>query len=141
MKYIFKTLPFAAVVYVAFVAAAFPQDKPQLKNTNDLEKFLTIVNDVANGQEILVDGAIGTMFGETVYFVDQTGRYKILLDAGRDFRRKIEGCELELFDPSSSKCKVLGKAEVRVDLDDDNVADGVEISLILFAVESFERKD
>ena len=95
----------------------------------------------ANTSEVSIKGAIGTLLGETVYFVDETGRYKVKLDAGRDVRRKIESCELNLFDSGGSKCQISGKAEVAVDLNDNNFGDGYEIELILFSVETLDIRN
>jgi len=115
------------------------QETSSIQNTDDLKKHLLAANTQANGQEIQIEGAIGTLFGETLYFVDTTGRYEILLDAGREIRREVEACELA-YDTASSPCQIKGKAEIQIEDDDSDIADGIEVKLILFAVDSFDKQ-
>ena len=112
----------------------------EVQNTNRMDDGLRNVYRALNGQEIEVDGAIGSLFGgDQLYFADGTGRYETDLDAGRDVRRQIEGCELKLMNPETSPCKVVGMAEASTDDDDENIGDGLEIRLILYRVDTFEN--
>ena len=137
----FKSLHLAVIATLAIILGmtqTSAQEAAIVQSTDDLKKLLLGVNEKANGQEIQIRGAIGTLFGETIYFADGTGRYKISLDAGREIRRQVENCKLEMFDTVKSKCQIRGNAEIQIEKDDTDIADGIEIKLILFAVDSFE---
>ncbi|WP_156945896.1 hypothetical protein [Roseicyclus elongatus] len=113
-----------------------------LSGTPALEAAVSAFYEGLNGSETQISGAIGTLFGgDRIYFADGTGRYRILLDAGRNVRRDIEGCELELFETLQSPCQIEGTVELSIDDEDDNLADGIEIEMILFSVESFTRSE
>lgn len=85
------------------------------------------------GKEIAVSGAIGTTYGDQLYFYDATGNYPILLDAGRSVRRELEGCEINPFlEPEQSTCQMSGMAEIQIDWDESNLSNGYEVELIIF---------
>jgi len=125
-----------AAVLLAPISGAAQDAAP--KGTDSVVQAVSEAYQALDGQEVRIDGAIGEFVGGLLYFIDETGRYSIKLDAGRDVRRRIEGCTLNMFDAASSPCQVIGMAEISIDADDDNVGDGVEIGLVLYDVESLE---
>lgn len=133
-----SVLAFMSVI-IFYPTLAISQD--DVKDVNELNLTLRTVYESLQGKEISIDGVIGTSFGDQIYFADITGSYKVSLDAGREVRRKIEGCEVNIFDREKSLCKISGMAEIKVENDDDNIADGIEIGLILYQVDSFEKRE
>lgn len=111
------------------------------EGTTELDNALRKFYQSVNGKEIKIDGAIGSLFGDQLYFVDGSGKYKIELDAGRDVRRKIEGCEIELFYATQSPCQIVGMVELAIAAEDEDAGDGFEIGMILYSVELFQNKD
>lgn len=92
------------------------------------------------GKEVPIKGAIGTQYGDRLYFYDSTGSFPVLLDAGRSVRREIEGCEINPFqEPEQAACQVSGKAEIKVDWDDSSLSGGYDIELIIFEAEVVKR--
>jgi len=120
---------------------ATPSIAQETVGTDTIRDAVVTAYQSVDRKEVRVSGVIGTTFGDILYFADGTGRYKVKLDAGRDFRRQTEGCEILLFDTLKSPCKFTGMAEVAFDSEDDNIADGIEMTLILYRVEDFSRTE
>lgn len=92
------------------------------------------------GKEISISGAIGTQYGEKLYFYDDTGSYPILLDAGRSVRHELEGCEINPFqEPEQAACQVSGMAEIKIDWDAGSLPKGFSVELIVFEAEVTKR--
>lgn len=92
------------------------------------------------GKELTIEGAIGTQYGDKLYFYDTTGSYPILLDAGRSVRRDLEGCEINTFlEPAKAPCQISGRAEIKIDWDDSSLPNGFEVELIVFEAEVSKR--
>jgi len=83
---------------------------------------------------------LGTFITEDLTFVDNTGSYDVKLDAGREARRSLEGCEVNPFDWKLSDCIISGRAELTVDFPNSSVSDGYEIDLIIFEMTIEERR-
>ena len=128
----------SAAVAALVSSAAMGQE---IQSSDALASAIVSSYEALDGSEFEVSGAIGAMFGDTLFFVDQTGRYEIVLDAGRTVRRQIEGCELQMFDADDSECQLTGMVEVSVDFDDDNKGDGLEVRYILFEVSEFSKAE
>ncbi len=126
----------AALVLLAPVLGIAQDDA--VTGTADMAETVREAYRVLDGQEVRVEGAVGMFAGRLLYFVDETGRYSLKLDAGRDIRRQIEACEVNPYDFANSPCQVVGMAEVSAGVDDDDVADGINIELVLYSVESLE---
>ena len=124
----------------ALAAPAVAQDEPA-QNAGAIAEAVRDAYRALNGQEVRIEGSIGTYIADLIYFADDNGRYPVKLDAGREVRRRIEECELNVYDPSSSWCKVVGMAEISVDLEDNNLGDGIGISFVLYEVESLKTKE
>ena len=82
------------------------------------------------GSEIDIAGHIGTGFAlmddEALAFRDAEGNfYPVIFDAGRDARRKLEGCKFAMFG-GGSPCTMSGKAEIELN--------GSRVRLIVFEV-------
>jgi hypothetical protein len=82
------------------------------------------------GSEVDIAGYIGTglelMDDEALAFRDAEGNvYPVIFDAGRDARRKLEGCKFAMFG-GGSPCAMSGKAEIGLD--------GSRVRLIVFEV-------
>lgn len=138
---IYKNIVCVAAIFAAGMLPAHVMAQEEVKDTTELDGALRNIYQIINLQEIRVKGAIGSLIGDQLYFVDDTGRYKVELDAGRDIRRQIDGCEIAIFGPKESLCQLSGMAEIAIDTEDDNIGDGFEISLILYRVDSFERRE
>lgn len=119
----------------ALLAGPALAEPPKLKNTEDAHKVLSHVYQILDGQEIPVEGAVGTTFGEALYLVDQHGRYRVTLDAGRQVRKQLEGCKVNPFVPDQSNCRGVGMAEVRADWEGLSLSEGVAIELIVYELE------
>lgn len=137
MKIIKPLLVAAATAMIPIALHA--QDEVEVKTTADIAKTIADVYQTLDTAEIRIDGYIGAFIADILYYADEFGRYQISLDAGRTVRRQIDGCTLE-FDYLRSSCKIVGIAEIKVDENDREIADGVNFSLILYEVESFEKK-
>jgi len=120
---------------------AYANAQQEIKDTASLSSALGDLFQSLDRKEIRVEGAIGVFVAEVLYFADSTGRYEVELDAGRDIRRQIEGCKLNMFSLEKSPCFVTGMAEISIDLEDDNLGDGTTIKLILYQVDSFENRE
>ncbi len=82
------------------------------------------------GSEVEISGHIGTglniMDDEALSFRDKTKVvYPVVFDAGREARKKLDGCEFAIFG-GGSPCEITGKAEIEMD--------GAAIRLIIFEV-------
>ena len=104
------------------------------QSLQEVKDSLTLAYRDIHEQEIPIRGAIGTVYGDTLYFMDSTGHYPIVLDAGRAARRSLEGCEINPFlDADRNPCQISGMAEIEVDWkDSENLADGFKTQLIVF---------
>ncbi|MCT4553230.1 MAG: hypothetical protein N4A53_00930 [Pelagimonas sp.] len=100
----------------------------------DFETMARAAYQSQDGKEIEIEGAVGTQYGDRLYFYDASGRFPILLDAGRAARKSLEGCEINSFmEPSENPCLITGKAEVQIDWDESkNFADGIKVRLVVF---------
>ena len=136
-----KCLKLTAFILAAAVLMSpiYVAAQASIKDMSELDTTLREMYEGLDGQEIRIDGVIGTLIGDQIYFADSTGRFKVELDAGRDVRRSIEGCKVNMFQLEKSTCNVVGMAEISVDDGDDNAGDGFEIGLILYQVDSFEK--
>jgi hypothetical protein len=47
----------------------------------------------------------------TLYYVDNCGNYEVVLDAGREVRRQLGGCEVNPWRPKASSYRVTGWVE------------------------------
>jgi hypothetical protein len=82
------------------------------------------------GSEVEIAGHIGTglelLDDEAIAFRDAEGNvYPVVFDAGREARRKLEGCKFAMFG-GGSPCAMSGKAEIELD--------GSRIRLVVFEV-------
>lgn len=111
------------------------EQRPQLESTAQAKGVIGITYEILDGQEIPIEGAVGTAFGGALYFVDDFGTYQMTLDAGREVRKQLEGCTVNLFVPELSNCRGVGMAEVQADWKDMSVSKGVEIGLIVYELE------
>jgi hypothetical protein len=106
----------------------------------DTATVIQIVEEMAelhaslNGKTVKMRGAIGTLFGEALYFKNDDGQFSVQFDAGRNARKTIEGCELEFFGWANSNCIVDIEAEITIETVYD-FADGGEIKLIIYDVQ------
>ena len=122
---------------ICTVISAAPASSETLPVFSELAKDFYIQME---GKEIPITGAIGTMYGDRLYFYDSTGRYPIVLDAGRSIRRELEGCEINPFqEPAQASCQVSGMAEIKIDWDDSDLPKGFEVELIIFEAEVTKR--
>ncbi len=85
------------------------------------------------GQEVLIEGHIGTgldlMDDEALAFRLPDGTvFPVVFDAGRDARRRLEGCRFQMF--GGTPCRMSGKAELEWD--------GSRLRLIVFALDVIE---
>lgn len=120
------------LVIGALLAGPALAEPPKLKNTADAHKVLSHIYQILDGQEIPVEGAVGTTFGDVLYLVDQHGRYRVTLDAGREVRKQLEGCQVNPFVRDQSNCRGVGMAEVHADWENLSVSKGVAIELIVY---------
>lgn len=131
-----KKQVFGSAVICALISTA-----PAFSET--LPAFSELVRDLyteIEGKEVPITGAIGTQYGEKLYFYDETGSYPILLDAGRSVRRDLEGCEINPFqEPEQAPCQVSGMAEIKIDWDASSLPKGFSVELIVFEAEVTKR--
>lgn len=128
---------------LASLAFALSSVSASAEGMPEFEKSVREKYKAYDGKEIDIEGAIGTWYGgEKIYFYDSSGRYAILLDAGRAARKSIEGCKIDDYvEPHKNPCPITGKAEVKIDWDDSkNFASGIEVGLIVFEL-SLTRSD
>lgn len=88
----------------------------------------------AAGIEVEVSGHIGSgldiMDDEALSLRDEEGHvYSVVFDAGREVRKKLEGCKFAIFG-GGSPCALRGKAEIELD--------GARLRLILFEVDEID---
>jgi hypothetical protein len=86
------------------------------------------------GLEVKIDGWIGTgldmMEAEALGFRTREGVYfPVVFDAGREARRKLEGCRFQIFG-GGTPCDMTGQAELEWD--------GSRLRLIIFEVANIE---
>lgn len=106
----------------ATLALCFAAGTMQATTLPELRKSIT-------GQEVEVSGFIGTgldlMDAEALTFRDSDKtNYAVVFDAGRDARKKLEGCKFEMF--GGTPCAMTGKAEIELD--------GARMRLIIFDI-------
>jgi hypothetical protein len=102
------------------------------ETTISVENRMKIVYRGINGSEVELKGAIGTFITDQIKYADNSGVYDVLLDAGRDARKSIEGCEIQLFAPEKSPCQIIGKGELVIDLDDGNLGSGFGVKISIY---------
>ena len=78
-------------------------------------------------------GALGTFVGEAIYFKNDNGMFEVQFDAGRAARKKIEGCQLDWFVWSKSKCLFDVDAEISIS-EAFSLAEGGKITLIIYDI-------
>jgi len=126
-----------ALSFVASLAVAVPatgQDsETQTEVVNGIVAQIESLHASLNGKTITATGAVGTLIGETLYFVNAAGKFKVQFDAGREDRRRIEGCEVPLFGDADPKCIFTVDAELSVS-EPYTLADGGEVRLIIYDV-------
>lgn len=102
------------------------------QGTDELDgKIRDFYSDV-DGKEVSIKGAIGTFISDTLKFGDTSGIYDVIFDAGRNARKSIEGCEINLFSLQASNCFIEGKAEIVVDWNEGDPGDGYPIKLSIY---------
>ena len=115
-----------------FGSAASAQDTDTTEVMAAVEQ-MTKIHASLQGKTITMRGAIGTLFGDSLYFKNDHGQFAVQFDAGRSARKSIEGCELELFGWANSDCIVEVDAEIAVEKA-YGFADGGEVKLIVYNV-------
>ena len=123
---------FATVCSLAGMAYAQSSETQTQEVTNILAQIKALHSSLA-GKTITATGVVGTFRGDTVYFVNSEGRFVVQFDAGREDRRRIEGCEIALFGDADPKCVFEVDAELAV-AKPFTLPDGGEIRLIIFDV-------
>ena len=83
--------------------------------------------------EVTVEGEIGSLVGNELYFRDGSGLYGVTLAVGRETLRELENCTLAPYHGSKSTCRAVGKAEVK--FRENTVYEGYTIELLLFDLE------
>lgn len=86
-----------------------------------------------SGKTITMTGTLGTYISDNIYFANEDGFFEVQFDAGREARRRIEGCLVTPFGTSSSQCVFEIDAELVV-AERFDLADGGEIKLIVYEV-------
>lgn len=123
-----------------FGTAGLAQDQfPRLEDTTEALAAVRIVYGAFDKQEIPIDGYIGSLIGDTLYFQDQNGKYKVTLDAGRAIRKEISDCEIDWFSLAKSNCSATGMAEVKVIWDKADLSSGMKIELIIYELQVTHR--
>ena len=129
---------FYVLAVLPFSLAAQENEFTKLVEMRD--GMIRVYEELLDEEEVDIEGAIGTFITDNLTFVDATGSYDVKLDAGRQVRRNIEGCEVNPFAWEQSNCIIKGRAEIEVDLDDSSLADGFEVNLIIFEVSDIKKK-
>ena len=122
-----------------FLTATMGSHLANAEETNTAEVLDTVSQISAlysslEGKTISMTGAIGTLISDTLYLKNDDGKFKVQFDAGRAARKQIAGCELEFFGWANSDCIVDVDAEIMIE-DKFSLADGVEITLIVYELE------
>lgn len=119
--------------FVALVGTAASAEETDTIEVMQTIEQMAKLHASLKGKTVTMNGAIGTMIGDTLYFKNDHGQFKVQFDAGRNARKLIEGCELEWFGWANSDCIVEVDAEIEIDTAYD-FADGGEIKLIVYEV-------
>lgn len=115
---------------ISLVAIALALAGPALAQSVPLAAAL----DAVNGQEVVIDGHIGTGLditdNEALAFRGKAGStFPVIFDAGREARKKLAGCKFALFG-GGMPCAMKGKAEI--------VIEGSTIRLSIFEMERID---
>jgi hypothetical protein len=123
-----------------FSTAGFAQDQlPQLTSTTEAQAAVRTVYEAFDKQEIAIDGYIGTFIGDGIYFLDQTGRYEVTLDAGRAVRKDLANCKIGWGYSGNHNCSAQGMAEVHVSWDASDLSEGMKVKLIIYELQITHR--
>lgn len=122
----------AALVFTALVSPAHSEET-QTSEVLSVMQQISSLHSSLNGMTATLMGGLGTIIGDQIYFQSDLGRFRVQFDAGREARRRIEGCSITLFGNVESRCVFEVDAELRVS-ESFNLADGGEIRLIVYNV-------
>lgn len=116
-----------------FPAWAKASDQTQTEEVLGILEFMKAAHNELDGMTVTLTGGLGTIFGDQLYFQHELGRFTVQFDAGREARRKIEGCSITLFGNIDSRCVFEVDAELRAS-SSYKLSDGGEMELIIYAV-------
>jgi len=118
---------------VLFSSTATLAQNTQTTEVEEIVRDISAAYTSLNGKTITLRGAIGTLFGDSIYFANANGRFEVQFDAGRTARKKIANCELNMFDWQRSDCTVEVDAEILIK-EPFSFAEGTEVTLIVYEV-------
>jgi len=127
------------LINIAFSALMALMSTTAVAQDTDTTEVMGAVEQMAKlhaslkGKTVTMNGAIGTLVSDTLYFKNDHGQFQVQFDAGRSARKLIEGCELEWFGWANSDCIVEVDAEVEIETA-FTFAEGGEIKLIVYEV-------
>ena len=121
-----------SLVFASLGAGAAAEDTDTAEVMQTVEQMAKLHASLS-GKTVTMGGAIGTIFGDTLYFKNDFGQFSVQFDAGRNARKSIEGCELEWCGWANSDCIVEVDAEISIETEYD-FADGGELKLIVYEV-------
>lgn len=122
----------AALVCAALVSPAHSEETQTAEVLSVMQQIASLHSSL-NGMTATLTGGLGTIVGDQIYFQSDLGRFRVQFDAGREARRRIEGCSITLFGNVESRCVFEVDAELRVS-ESFNLADGGEIRLIVYSI-------
>lgn len=121
------------LVLYLFPAGAKASEQTQTDQVLGIVELIRAAHNELDGMTVTLTGGLGTIFGDQLYFQHDLGRFAVQFDAGRDARRKIEGCSITLFGNVDSRCVFEVDAELRAS-SSYKLSDGGEMELIIYAV-------
>lgn len=128
-----KTKLLGAVCLTILTLSPAKSQENQTEDFNKLFQMLKVAHSAFNGMSVTLEGGLGTIIGDTIYFQNELGRFPVQFDAGREARRKIEGCEISLFGNAPSRCIFEVDAELLV-TSEYTLSEGGRITLIVYNV-------
>ena len=89
-------------------------DETQTAEVRQIVAQLSKLHQSLAEKTVTLKGALGTFVGDDIYFKNDNGMFEVQFDAGRMARKKIDGCQLNWFDWSKSKCLFEVDAEISI---------------------------
>ncbi len=127
-----KLLHFLAIILLSTTGASSAQET-QTSEVDTIVRGISSAYTALGGKTITMRGAIGTAYGDTIYFINPRGRFEVQFDAGRTARKKIADCEVSIFDWQRSNCFVEIDAEILIK-EPFSFPSGAEVTLIVYEI-------